>query len=239
MSKKLVTAALTAAASLMLLSFFGSALSPLPAPTRGVLLADTLVRNSVLLVGAGLCLWYLLTAVAVILNALLTALGQGTTHLEAVIARVGAPLLRRAVHVTAASTLVLTTPAFATPPAVEDPPGPALVSVGESRNANGLIDLGWASTDPPPPTTHTSSPAVVAEQTSEPDPSHEVYVVEEGDTLWAIAKADLVANQQDSSDRAVAEHWPRWHSHNRSTIGPDPDLIISGQRLHAPSKEES
>jgi nucleoid-associated protein YgaU len=35
----------------------------------------------------------------------------------------------------------------------------------------------------------------------------------------------------------IAGSWPRWHAANRSTIGPDPDLILPGQLLRPPSPE--
>jgi nucleoid-associated protein YgaU len=56
-------------------------------------------------------------------------------------------------------------------------------------------------------------------------------VVVRGDTLWAIAARHL---GRGASAAEVAAEWPRWHAANRSTIGPDPDLILPGQRLVAP-----
>jgi hypothetical protein len=61
---------------------------------------------------------------------------------------------------------------------------------------------------------------------------HEAVVVLRGDTLWAIAARHLGPG---ATDAQVAAEWPRWHAANRSTIGPDPDLILPGQRLAAPT----
>ncbi len=56
-------------------------------------------------------------------------------------------------------------------------------------------------------------------------------VVEPGDTLWALARAELGA---DASDVEVARRCRAIHEANRSTIGADPDLIRPGQHLELP-----
>ena len=57
-------------------------------------------------------------------------------------------------------------------------------------------------------------------------------VVRRGDTLWDIAARAL---GPDASVAEIAAIWPRWYAANRSTIGPDPDLIRPGQRLRPPA----
>ncbi len=57
-------------------------------------------------------------------------------------------------------------------------------------------------------------------------------VVRRGDTLWDIAARAL---GPDASVADVAASWPGWYAANRSTIGPDPDLILPGQRLRPPA----
>lgn len=55
--------------------------------------------------------------------------------------------------------------------------------------------------------------------------------VRPGDTLWAIAAADLPGGAEpDEVDR----HWRLLHDLNRDLLGPDPDLIHPGQRLRLP-----
>lgn len=56
-------------------------------------------------------------------------------------------------------------------------------------------------------------------------------VVRRGDTLWDIAARAL---GPDATAAEIAASWPRWHATNRSTIGPDPDLILPGQLLRPP-----
>ena len=62
------------------------------------------------------------------------------------------------------------------------------------------------------------------------EPTAEV-VVRAGDTLWAIAQADLGRSADDASTVRAVE---RWHAANTHVIGPDPDLIHPGQRLTPP-----
>jgi hypothetical protein len=53
------------------------------------------------------------------------------------------------------------------------------------------------------------------------------YVVRPGDSLWAIAR-DLLP---DADAAAIAAAVRRLHTTNRAVIGPDPDLLLPGQRL--------
>lgn len=56
-------------------------------------------------------------------------------------------------------------------------------------------------------------------------------LVRPGDTLWGLAARSLGA---EASAATVAEEWPRWYAVNRAVIGPDPDLLLPGQRLRTP-----
>ena len=58
-----------------------------------------------------------------------------------------------------------------------------------------------------------------------------VVVVQPGDTLWAIARADLPAHADDGT---VALRVREIHQTNRAVIGTDPDLIRPDQRLRMP-----
>ncbi len=64
-----------------------------------------------------------------------------------------------------------------------------------------------------------------------------VVVVRPGDTLWAIAAADLAARGATASPAPaeVAAYWPRVYALNRKVIGPDPAVIEPGQRLRLPA----
>jgi len=58
-------------------------------------------------------------------------------------------------------------------------------------------------------------------------------VVRAGDSLWAIAAAELGPG---AGDAAIAARWPQWYAANASRVGPDPDVIKPGQILHAPTQ---
>jgi hypothetical protein len=57
-------------------------------------------------------------------------------------------------------------------------------------------------------------------------------VVRRGDTLWHLAARALGPG---ASDAEIAAEWPRWWAANREQVGADPDLILPGTRLCAPS----
>jgi nucleoid-associated protein YgaU len=56
-----------------------------------------------------------------------------------------------------------------------------------------------------------------------------------GDSLWTLAAAAL---RPGAGDARVDRAWRDWYSANRRTIGPDPDLLLPGQRLIAPDATE-
>jgi nucleoid-associated protein YgaU len=62
-----------------------------------------------------------------------------------------------------------------------------------------------------------------------------VYTVRRGDSLWSIAAQIL--GTEDA--RRIARYWPLIHRANRGVIGPNPDLIMPGQRLRLPSEPGS
>ncbi|MER7243928.1 hypothetical protein [Kribbella sp. NPDC000426] len=58
-------------------------------------------------------------------------------------------------------------------------------------------------------------------------------VVQEGDSLWALAARELGPG---ASNEAIAARWPEWYAANRQVIGDDPDLILPGLVLRVPPK---
>ncbi len=58
-----------------------------------------------------------------------------------------------------------------------------------------------------------------------------VHVVAPGDSLWSIAAARL---RPAAAPEAIEQTWRRWYARNRPVVGPDPDLLIPGQRLVPP-----
>ncbi len=60
--------------------------------------------------------------------------------------------------------------------------------------------------------------------------------VQPGDSLWSLAARDLPAG---SPDTLVAARWRAIYAANRGLIGPDPDVIVPGQRLRLPRRDPS
>ena len=92
-------------------------------------------------------------------------------------------------------------------------------------------DPGWVPSAPttrPQPDVRVLSPA--PRSRPDDDTTAEV-VVRRGDSLWSIAARHL---GPDPSEAEIAEAWPAWYAANREVIGPDPDLLLPGQVLHAP-----
>ena len=59
-------------------------------------------------------------------------------------------------------------------------------------------------------------------------PASRVVTVRPGDTLWSLAEAGLPRGTDDAQVLAAVH---RWYARNRVAIGPDPDLLLPGERL--------
>lgn len=62
-------------------------------------------------------------------------------------------------------------------------------------------------------------------------PRRSAVLVRSGDTLWGLAAARL---PRGADDARVLVAVRRWHARNRRVIGPDPDLLLPGERLAPP-----
>jgi nucleoid-associated protein YgaU len=60
--------------------------------------------------------------------------------------------------------------------------------------------------------------------------------VRPGDSLWAIAALHLPAG---ASPTQIDAAWRQWYAANQSEIGSDPNLILPGQQLTAPTSERT
>ena len=114
------------------------------------------------------------------------------------------------VSLAAAGTGGVATPAHALPAHPTASPQAAPTATTPPSSAGLSPDLDW-------PLAVAAGPRVVT--------------VRSGDSLWAIAAADLPPH---AGPPAISAAWPRWWSANRDVIGPDPDLLHPGQRLTAP-----
>ncbi len=100
--------------------------------------------------------------------------------------------------------------------ASEDISGP-----GRAETPGGDVSPLWRPSPPRPPGLLVPAPR--------PDSSEVVVIA--GDTLWSLAARQLGPL---ATDAEIAELWPRWHAHNHTVIGPDPDLLLPGQVLVPP-----
>lgn len=80
-------------------------------------------------------------------------------------------------------------------------------------------------------------PALPRPENAEPAPQDRPdgtrhVVVRPGDSLWAIAAADL---GPAATPARVAQAWPQWWSANRALVGDDPDLLHPGTALADPT----
>jgi nucleoid-associated protein YgaU len=103
-----------------------------------------------------------------------------------------------------------------------------VAALGVSAVATPAVALDEPSAAPA-----TGVPVVARPQvaTAQPDVATPVRV-EPGDSLWRIAARSL---GEGATAADVAGQWPRWYERNRSTIGPDPDLLLVGMLLTPPS----
>jgi hypothetical protein len=61
-----------------------------------------------------------------------------------------------------------------------------------------------------------------------------IVVVAPGDTLWSIAARNLPPGCRAE---AISGYWRAIYAENHAAIGPDPDLIEPGIRIHLPGEE--
>jgi nucleoid-associated protein YgaU len=92
---------------------------------------------------------------------------------------------------------------------------------------NGQPRPTWSAPSLDRPAAHTAPPAATA-------PATQTYVVRPGDCLWSIARDHLTPA---ASDNDVALEWPRLYAANRARIGPDPNLVLPGERLTVPASD--
>lgn len=82
------------------------------------------------------------------------------------------------------------------------------------------------------PTVPRRGPAGSTAAPAGPAGSLPVLVVAPGDSLWSLAAAHLGPTAPAAE---VDTLWRRWYAANRQVIGPDPHLLLPGQRLRVPA----
>ncbi|MBB6629022.1 LysM peptidoglycan-binding domain-containing protein [Nocardioides sp. KIGAM211] len=148
------------------------------------------------------------------------------------------PVVRRAVLAACGVALggAVVAPAGATPGDLHldhsGAPGLAAISglplpdrPSDASPAVGRLASRLAGRTPPPPA--HGAPVHAAADHGPAD----LVEVRPGDTLWGLA-ADRLG--PDAGAAAIDRLWHRIYDANREVVGPDPDLVQPGQRLHVP-----
>jgi hypothetical protein len=187
-------------------------------------LADTAGADTVVVRVAGLLLWLVWAwgAVGLGLTAA-TALPGAAGALARLLLRVAVPGAARrcaglalgvgiGLNGSVVAGAVLASPALAVVPA-----GPP--------TAPAVPDWPTATPEAPAPPVGPDRPA---------SPGTATHLVVRGDCLWRIA-ASALDDGHGASAAEVAGAVRAWWSANASVIGPDPDLLLPGQVLHAPA----
>lgn len=112
---------------------------------------------------------------------------------------------------------------------------------------SGTTGISKANTSKPTSSSPTSmvspqtapSAVATASEVAEPAPRRNTppkprstVIVKQGDTLWSIAASQLDVKP---TDRQIDREWRRWYRANKQVIGSNPDVIVPGMKLEAPT----
>ncbi|ACV77773.1 LysM peptidoglycan-binding domain-containing protein [Nakamurella multipartita] len=89
-----------------------------------------------------------------------------------------------------------------------------------------------ASAAPPPAPADTGAPASTDTDTDTDTGGAVTVTVQPGDSLWRIAARTLGPG---ASDADIDNSWRAWYFTNQQVVGDDPDQIVPGQQLTAPT----
>ncbi len=213
------------------------------------------VEIGVVAVGAALTGWLASSMAIATVCAAARALGGGWSAGERLVQRCAPALVRRTLVLALGAGISLSLGGVAHASGADlgwaptTPAASAHVPHGAADGAPGTPASAGAHADPPATTAHATSGSTVspiatpaAPQAATPpvdpaepapgSPEPRQVTVRPGDSLWALAAADL---GPEASDAEIAAAWPRWHAANTATIGSDPEVILPGQTLDVPS----
>ena len=109
---------------------------------------------------------------------------------------------------------------------------PRLIRAAVFTTVSGTLVIGPAHADSDLDGLPFPDRGTTAEPTPVSTAGH--HLVKAGESLWTIATDAL---PPDATVAQVATASAAWYEANRTTIGPDPDLILPGQQLTAPAAE--
>jgi nucleoid-associated protein YgaU len=191
---------------------------------------------------AAIAAWGLLTWLAIWTAVVLVAGavgGIGSGFHRAAVARTPGAARRLAAVLLGAS--LTSTPLAAVPALAVDRPPVTVTRAEPTVSALPLPDRpaspgGWTPDRPAAP--RRTKPSVPVHLVSTPSRPRRTdvgeVVVRRGDSLWDLA-ARYLGPAATAAD--VAAEWPRWYAANRQVIGPDPDLLLPGERLVPPGTD--
>jgi hypothetical protein len=112
----------------------------------------------------------------------------------------------------------------------------AALALGLSLGITAPV-LGWVGPVQPAYAAPLAAGPSVPDWPAEPEApaDADAHVVVRGDCLWDIAADRLRVAGATPTDAEIAVAVEAWWSANSAVIGPDPDLILPGQVLHAPN----
>jgi nucleoid-associated protein YgaU len=185
----------------------------------------------------GVLTWLATWTAVVLVAAALGGVGSGV-HRAAVARSPGAARRLAAVLLGASLT---STPLAALPALAVDRPPVPITQAGTAIGALPLPDRpaspgGWTPDRPAAP--RHPRPSAPVHLVSSPSRARQTgvgaVVVRRGDSLWDLAARHLGPH---ASAADIAAEWPRWYAANREVIGPDPDLLLPGERLVPPGTD--
>ena len=149
----------------------------------------------------------------------------------------GAPgITRRLVLVACGAAVVVGVSAPAMAAHGGDRGGLAGLPLPDRATAGAVVHHGPASRPHPAPQRAARPAATRRTAAVSPAPAtRDEVVVRPGDSLWVLAAARL---PDSAGPEDVERAWREVYAANRAEIGPDPGLILPGQRLRLPAFDE-
>ena len=106
---------------------------------------------------------------------------------------------------------------------------PTAKETGRTPYPGGSPSSGLPGAGAPLRASQTSTPSSAAQQ------QRQWVTVAPGDCLWHLAARRL---GPAASAAQIDAEWRRWYAANRDRVGPDPDLVLAGQRLVVPASTQ-
>lgn len=224
---------------------------------RALFPVQDIVELAAVTAGGAVAGWVALHALIALACVLAHRSGSRWVAGERTVTRHAPAVVRRLARAAAGAGLGL---ALTVPTAMAVPDSGGRIVASADAGPTAVLDLGWQPTAHQTPargersSSAPPSPRPAPERLSLVNRGHRtgterdpLVVVDQGDTLWAIAADQLAAERATASrntggtlqgaapsDPEIAAAVMEWHAANRQALGPDPDLIHPGTVLRLP-----